>query len=91
MGRGAYVRHDLHAAVFYEFERLKSPALLIMGQRDNTATGKERAPKEVAARLVWIQEATHLPQVDSFPKYVRAPLEFIAGRSGSGLSPPRQI
>ncbi|MGB7926267.1 MAG: alpha/beta hydrolase [Pyrinomonadaceae bacterium] len=37
--------------VFYEFERLKSPTLLIIGQRDRTAIGKDRVPKEVAARM----------------------------------------
>jgi pimeloyl-ACP methyl ester carboxylesterase len=96
--------------VLYEFEHLKAPTLLIIGQRDRTAIGKERAAREVAARLgdypalgkaaarripgarlVEIAEAGHLPQVDSFPKYVRALLEFIAGRSGSGLSPTCQM
>jgi pimeloyl-ACP methyl ester carboxylesterase len=85
--------------VLYEFEQLKPPALLIIGQRDRTAIGKDRAPKEVAARmgdypalgksaarripgarLVEIPESGHLPQVDSFPKYVRALLDFVAGR-----------
>lgn len=84
--------------VIYEFDRLKSPTLLIIGQRDRTAIGKDRVPKEVAARmgdypalgkaaarripgarLVEIQEAGHLPQVDSFQKYIRALLDFIAG------------
>lgn len=84
--------------VFYEFERLKSATLLIIGLRDRTAIGKERVPKEVAAAmgdyptlgravarripqasLVEIGEAGHLPQVDSFAKYVRALLDFIAG------------
>lgn len=82
--------------VLYEFEALKPSTLLIVGQRDRTAIGKERVPKELAARmgdypalgkaaarripgarLVEIQEAGHLPQVDSFPKYVRALLDFI--------------
>lgn len=85
--------------VLYEFDRLKPPTLLIIGQRDRTAIGKERAPKEAAARmgdypalgkaaarripgarLVEIAEAGHLPQVDSFPKYIRALQDFIAGR-----------
>lgn len=82
----------------YEFERLNAPTQLIIGQRDRTAIGKERVPKEIAAamcdypapgraaalripraRLVEIGETGHLPQVDSFAKYVRAPLDFIAG------------
>ena len=86
--------------VLYEFEQLKSPTLLIIGQRDRTAIGKDRVPKEVAARmgdypalgkaaarripgarLVEIPESGHLPQVDSFPNYIRALLDFIAGRA----------
>ncbi len=84
--------------VVYEFEQLKSPTLLIIGQRDRTAVGKDRVPKEVAARmgdyaalgkaaarripgarLVEIAEAGHIPQVDSFEKYMRALLDFVAG------------
>ena len=84
--------------VLYEFGRLKPPTLLVIGQRDRTAVGKDRAPKEAAARmgdypalgraaarsipgarLVEIQEAGHIPQVESFPKYIRALLDFIAG------------
>ncbi|HEY0099342.1 MAG TPA: alpha/beta hydrolase [Pyrinomonadaceae bacterium] len=84
--------------VLYEFERLKTPTLLIIGQRDRTAIGKDRVPKEVAATmgdypalgraaarriprasLVEIGEAGHIPQVDSFAKYIRALLDFIAG------------
>jgi pimeloyl-ACP methyl ester carboxylesterase len=37
--------------VLYEFDRLKMPTLLIIGQRDRTAIGKDRVPKDVAARL----------------------------------------
>ncbi|HWS53023.1 MAG TPA: alpha/beta hydrolase [Pyrinomonadaceae bacterium] len=85
--------------VVYEFERLKTPTLLIIGQRDRTAIGKDRVPKEVAAtmgdypalgkaaarripgaRLVEFAESGHLPQVDAFPKYIRALLDFVAGR-----------
>jgi pimeloyl-ACP methyl ester carboxylesterase len=77
---------------------LKPPTLLVIGQRDRTAVGKDRVPKEAAARmgdypalgraaarsipgarLVEIQEAGHIPQVESFPKYIRALLDFIAG------------
>lgn len=35
--------------VLYEFEHLKPPTLLIIGQRDRTAIGKDRVPQEVAA------------------------------------------
>lgn len=37
--------------VIYEFERLKAPTLLIIGQRDRTAIGRDRVPKEVAATM----------------------------------------
>lgn len=84
--------------VLYEFDQIRAPTLLVIGLRDRTAVGKDRVPKEVAARmgdypalgkaaarripgarLVEIQEAGHLPQVDSFPKYIGALLAFIAG------------
>jgi pimeloyl-ACP methyl ester carboxylesterase len=83
--------------VVYEFDRLRAPTLLIIGQRDRTAIGKDRVPKEVAARmgdypalgkaaarripgarLVEIPEAGHLPQVDSFQKYIEALQNFIS-------------
>ncbi len=85
--------------VLYEFDRISVPTLLVIGQRDRTAIGKDRVQKEVAAtmgdypslgrsaarripgaRLVEIEEAGHLPQVDSFAKYIRALTDFIAGR-----------
>jgi len=34
--------------VLYEFGRLKTPTLLVIGQRDRTAIGKDRVLKEVA-------------------------------------------
>jgi len=37
--------------VFYEFENLKMPVLLIIGDHDNTAPGKQFAPPEVRAQL----------------------------------------
>lgn len=37
--------------VVYEFDKLKMPTLLIIGQRDRTALGKARAPKEVQDKL----------------------------------------
>ncbi|MBB6612513.1 alpha/beta hydrolase [Pontibacter sp. Tf4] len=37
--------------VLYEFDQLKMPTLLIIGQRDRTALGKNLAPKEVAATM----------------------------------------
>ena len=37
--------------VVYEFGLLRPPTLLLIGQRDTTAIGKDTAPPEVAARL----------------------------------------
>jgi len=37
--------------VFYEFEKLQMPVLLIIGDHDNTAPGKQFAPPEVRAQL----------------------------------------
>jgi pimeloyl-ACP methyl ester carboxylesterase len=37
--------------VLYEFDRLKVPTLLIIGQRDRTAIGKDRVPEDVASHL----------------------------------------
>ncbi|PHK31011.1 alpha/beta hydrolase [Nostoc linckia z16] len=37
--------------VVYEFERLEMPVLLIIGQRDRTALGKNKAPKEIQETL----------------------------------------
>ncbi|HWY66941.1 MAG TPA: alpha/beta hydrolase, partial [Rhizomicrobium sp.] len=37
--------------VFYEFEKLAMPVLLIIGDHDNTAPGKQLAPPELRAQL----------------------------------------
>jgi pimeloyl-ACP methyl ester carboxylesterase len=37
--------------VFYELSHLQTPTLLLIGQRDTTAIGKDVAPPEVAARI----------------------------------------
>ncbi len=37
--------------VVYEFPRIAVPALLLIGQKDNTAMGKDRAPADVAAQI----------------------------------------
>jgi pimeloyl-ACP methyl ester carboxylesterase len=37
--------------VVYEFPNLKVPAVLIIGQRDRTALGRDLAPPNVAAKL----------------------------------------
>jgi pimeloyl-ACP methyl ester carboxylesterase len=72
--------------------------LLIIGQRDRAAVGKDAVPPEIGdklgdfpalgkkaahaipgAKLVEIAGAGHLPQVDSFPSYEKALLDFLAG------------
>lgn len=42
--------------VLYEFPDLKEPTLLIIGERDRTAIGKNLVPKEVAATMGQYQE-----------------------------------
>jgi len=37
--------------VYYEFEQLKVPTLLLIGEKDNTAIGKDAAPPELRPRL----------------------------------------
>jgi pimeloyl-ACP methyl ester carboxylesterase len=82
--------------VLYEFPLLRTPTLLIIGQRDRTAIGKDWAPKDVAeqlgnypvlgrraaaaipdCKLVEIQGAGHLPQVEKFDEYRAALLDFL--------------
>ncbi|MDB4961507.1 MAG: alpha/beta hydrolase [Myxococcales bacterium] len=82
--------------VVQDFPRITVPTLLIIGQRDRTAIGKDRATKELAAtlgnypelgrraaasipgaKLVEIETAGHLPQVEAFDAYARALLAFV--------------
>ncbi|KQT16812.1 alpha/beta hydrolase [Chryseobacterium sp. Leaf404] len=42
--------------VVYEFKNIKMPTLLIIGTRDRTAIGKDRAPKEVQQTMGQYQE-----------------------------------
>jgi pimeloyl-ACP methyl ester carboxylesterase len=37
--------------VLYEFPKLRVPTLLLIGEKDNTAIGKDLAPTEVKSRL----------------------------------------
>ena len=37
--------------VCYEFENIQAPTLLLIGQRDKTALGKNKAPEEVRSTL----------------------------------------
>jgi pimeloyl-ACP methyl ester carboxylesterase len=76
--------------VVYEFENIKVPTLLIIGQRDRTALGKDRAPKEfqqklgnypelgkAAAKRISKAELVELDNVGHLP-HVEAYDEFIA-------------
>lgn len=42
--------------VVYEFKNIKTPTLLIIGTRDRTAIGKDRAPKEIQPTMGQYQE-----------------------------------
>lgn len=42
--------------VCYEFKNIKAPTLLIIGTRDRTAIGKDRAPKELQPKMGQYQE-----------------------------------
>lgn len=87
--------------VLYEFPLLRTPTLLIIGQRDRTAVGKDWAPAQVAdqlgnypelgrnaasiipdCKLVEIQGAGHLPQVEKFDEYRTALLDFLQSKDG---------
>jgi len=46
---------------------------------DYPTLGKDAARRIPGARLVEIAVAGHIPQIDSFAKYVRALLDFMAG------------
>ena len=66
--------------VVYEFERLSVPTLLLIGQRDTTAIGKDLAPPEVAARIgrypaLGKRAAQRIPQAKlvEFPDLGHAP------------------
>lgn len=42
--------------VCYEFKNIKTPTLLIIGTRDRTAIGKDRAPKELQSKMGQYQD-----------------------------------
>jgi pimeloyl-ACP methyl ester carboxylesterase len=82
--------------IVHDLPRLRVPTLLIIGQRDRAAVGKDAAPPEIAdklgdfptlgkkaaravqgAKLVEIPDAGHLPQVEAFPIYEKALLDFL--------------
>jgi pimeloyl-ACP methyl ester carboxylesterase len=82
--------------VVYEFKNIKTPTLLIIGQRDRTALGKNNASAEARktlgnypklgeetqkqipnATLVKIDNAGHLPHIETFESFIRPLLEFL--------------
>ncbi len=83
--------------VVYELPNVRASTLLVIGQRDRTALGRDTVSPEVAetlgrypelgkkaqaaipgAKLVEIEGAGHLPQVEAWDAYARALLEFFA-------------
>jgi pimeloyl-ACP methyl ester carboxylesterase len=66
--------------VFYEFEKISVPVLLIIGDKDNTAVGKNLAPPEIRATLgnypvLGKQAAARMPhaRLVEFPDLGHAP------------------
>jgi pimeloyl-ACP methyl ester carboxylesterase len=66
--------------VVHEFPRITAPVALLIGERDSTAIGKDRAPPEVAAKLGRYAElareaASRIPnaRLVTFPKLGHAP------------------
>lgn len=50
--------------VCYEFKNIKTPTLLIIGTRDRTAIGKDRAPKELQSKMGQYQELGKKTQLE---------------------------
>lgn len=82
--------------VAHEFSDIKVPTLLIIGTRDKTAIGRNRAPKSAQsklgrydllgksaaaaipnAKLVELENVGHVPQYESFDRYIKALTEFL--------------
>ena len=53
--------------VVYELDRLQMPTLLLIGEKDNTAIGKDAAPAELKARLGNYAQLGKTPP-DGFPR-----------------------
>ena len=76
--------------VVYELDRLQMPTLLLIGEKDNTAIGKDAAPAELKARLgnyaqLGKDAARRIPQATlvEFPDLWPYPAD-----TGSGTLPP---
>jgi pimeloyl-ACP methyl ester carboxylesterase len=91
--------------VCYEFGNLKMPVLLIIGQADRTAIGKELVPEEVKktlgnypelgrktaalipnAKLVELDGVGHLPQLETFPRFIGPLQDFLRSNSSAGMN-----
>ncbi len=66
--------------MFYEFEKISVPVLLMIGDKDNTAVGKNLAPPEIRATLgnypvLGKQAAARMPhaRLVEFPDLGHAP------------------
>ncbi|TLM78016.1 alpha/beta fold hydrolase [Microbulbifer harenosus] len=82
--------------VVYELSDIRVPTLLIIGTRDKTAIGRNRAPKSAQptlgrydllgkqaataipnAKLVELENVGHVPQYESFDRYIKAFFKFL--------------
>ncbi len=75
--------------VVYELDRLQMPTLLLIGEKDNTAIGKDAAPAELKARLgnyaqLGKDAARRIPQ----RPWWNSPTLAIPADTGSGTLPP---
>ncbi len=80
--------------VCYEFNLLRVPTLLLIGAKDRTALGKNRAPNQnlgdyprlareaqgkiLGSRLVLLPGSGHVPQLDDWSAYRKALTDFLA-------------
>jgi pimeloyl-ACP methyl ester carboxylesterase len=77
--------------VCYEFENIKVPTLLIIGQLDRTAMGKTLVSDEVkktlgnypefdkikGSKLVELDGLGHVPHIEGFDRFIQPLLEFL--------------
>lgn len=62
MEPGAGLRHVFTQPVIHDFPRFSMPVALLIGGKDRTAPGANRAPKDVAQRLGNSQSSVGRPR-----------------------------
>jgi pimeloyl-ACP methyl ester carboxylesterase len=83
--------------VCYEFANLKMPVLLIIGQEDRTAIGKDLEVRKTLgnypelgrkiaaaipdAKLEELNGVGHLPHVEAFPRFIELIQKFLESQS----------